>query len=78
MNFCPKCGTAREVRFCTRCGFAFEDQTAGAPTTTVTVVNPQSTSLKFGDGYSEHTHCANCGNPKESGALSCPLCKKDF
>lgn len=83
MKFCPKCGTERTGRFCGGCGFAYED-IAETPLASPVVEQPSESfvnpapqplgGLIYGPGFSDSTHCTNCGEPRQPEANTCSLC----
>ena len=73
MKFCVKCGTPREGRFCTKCGFAFND--TEPQTQSIELPRPE---LQYGLGFAPQSHCPNCGEPKGGQLITCSLCGQNF
>jgi len=74
MNFCPDCGTPRELNFCRNCGFAFAPAEVATPVEESTQSSPTRIEVAYGEGFNSAVHCANCGEPKAAGFTNCLLC----
>lgn len=51
---------------------------AGATKATAVKLKKKSTSLVYGEGYTETSHCMNCGQPRRKSDATCKLCDFEF